>query len=117
MPMDRKSKRYIRESTTLLKMAEIYCKDQHQDRIRQNNGLCEECAALMTYADLRLERCVFGENKPQCVKCPIHCYKPAMRKSARKLMVYSGPKMLLKHPILSIFHILDGFRKTKRKRT
>ncbi len=37
--------------------------------------------ALNAYADKRLDKCVFGENKPACKQCPVHCYQPA---SARR---------------------------------
>ena len=28
-------------------------------------------------ADKRLDKCVFGEEKPACKQCPVHCYQPA----------------------------------------
>ena len=33
--------------------------------------------ALNAYADKRLDKCVFGEEKPACKQCPVHCYQPA----------------------------------------
>jgi hypothetical protein len=32
-----------------------------------------------------------------------------MREKIRSVMRYSGPKMLLSHPVHGIMHIIDGF--------
>ena len=34
---------------------------------------------LYAYAVKRLDRCVFGAEKPACKQCPVHCYQPAKR--------------------------------------
>jgi len=57
------------------------------------------------YANEKLDRCPYGQNKPTCNRCPIHCYKPQQREQARHIMRYAGPRMLLKHPILAIKHL------------
>ena len=53
-----------------------------------------------------------GTGKPTCSKCPVHCYKPEMRDRIREVMRYAGPRMYKRHPILTFFHVLDGFGKT-----
>ena len=55
----------------------------------------------------RIDRCPYQEDKPTCAKCPIHCYKPAMRERVRQVMRYAGPRMLLYHPVLAISHYID----------
>lgn len=72
--------------------------------------LCPQCQALLDYAHKRLEHCKFGENKPSCTRCPVHCYKPAMREQIRQVMRYSGPRMLLHDPIMAISHLWDFLR-------
>lgn len=72
--------------------------------------LCPQCQALLDYAHQRLERCRFGEDKPSCTRCPVHCYKPAMREQIRQVMRYSGPRMLLHDPIMAIRHLWDFLR-------
>ncbi|MBQ5655109.1 MAG: nitrous oxide-stimulated promoter family protein, partial [Bacteroidaceae bacterium] len=57
--------------------------------------LCPECSELLHYAHQRLERCRFGEEKPSCTRCPVHCYRKDMRERIRQIMRYSGPRMLL----------------------
>lgn len=83
-------------------MIEIYC----HGKKHVNEGLCEDCSNLLYYAYSRLDHCKFGENKPTCKKCPIHCYKPEMRQYMRYVMRYAGPRMLWVHPIAAIKHII-----------
>jgi hypothetical protein len=72
---------------------------------------------LMNYALCRLERCPFGEDKTTCAKCPVHCYKPAMRARVKEVMRYAGPRMLLHSPMLALLHQLDAWRNGKRGRS
>lgn len=97
--------RLRRERRTIAAMIAIYCRDHHHAR-----GLCESCAALRAYADERLDKCVYGLEKPTCVNCPIHCYKREKREAVRDVMRYAGPRMLKRHPILAVMHLLDGRR-------
>lgn len=103
------SKRIGRETKTIRAMVDIYCHDQHGT----HDCLCPECTQLFDYAVSRLARCVFANDKPTCANCPIHCYKPDMRARAREIMRYAGPRMLKKHPILAMRHLIDGRNKTK----
>ncbi|MBD1569693.1 MULTISPECIES: nitrous oxide-stimulated promoter family protein [Aliivibrio] len=93
------------EFKTVSAMIEIYCKKNHH-----SETLCEECQQLMDYAEVRLDRCPYGENKPTCNTCPIHCYKPEPKEQMRLVMRFSGPRMLLHHPILAIRHLLSEKR-------
>ncbi|WP_261818275.1 nitrous oxide-stimulated promoter family protein [Vibrio gallicus] len=82
-------------------MISIYCRNHHNTI----HGLCAQCSDLKEYAKTRLDRCVFGQQKPTCNKCPVHCYKPEQKRMMREVMVYAGPRMLLKHPVLAIRHL------------
>jgi len=100
-------RRIRRERATIAAMIRIYCRKNHAG----GKGVCEDCQALLDYAMCRLDRCVFGEEKPTCAQCPVHCYKPAMRERVREVMRFSGPWMILYHPILTLFHFWDGRKK------
>jgi Nitrous oxide-stimulated promoter len=99
--------RLARERTTMSAMVQIYCRDHHQPA----EGLCVECRQFLDYAEVRLERCRFGEEKPTCANCPVHCYQRDCREQARVVMRYAGPRMMWEHPVMSLRHWLDGFRK------
>jgi len=99
--------RLKRERKTIHAMISIYCRELHGT----GPGLCEACEGLYAYAMQRLDRCVFQDQKPTCVNCPVHCYKKEQREMVRVVMRYAGPKMLLRHPILAVLHLVDGRRK------
>lgn len=96
-------KRILRESVSIEKMIMVYCKANH----RTDNELCDDCQGLAEYALQRLQRCVFGEKKPVCAKCPVHCYHKIMREKIIAVMRYSGPRMIYKHPVLALLHVFD----------
>ena len=66
--------------------------------------------ALLDYANRRLERCLFGDAKPTCANCVVHCYRADMRERMREVMRWAGPRMTWRHPVLTLFHFLDRFR-------
>jgi hypothetical protein len=99
------SRRLARERKTVSAMLQIYCRDQHQ------GALCGDCQDLMNYVNLRLDRCRFGEAKPTCAKCPVHCYQRDRREQIRAVMRYAGPRMMWEHPWLSLGHLADGWLK------
>jgi len=92
-----------REQRLVTKMIELYCRHHHTET---EGGLCPECSKLANYALNRLEKCPLGQNKDTCRKCKIHCYSPAMRLQIKKVMRYSGPRMLFYAPIETLKHIL-----------
>jgi hypothetical protein len=100
-------KRLARERQTIAAMIGSYCEGHHH----VTTALCPDCRGLLDYAAVRLERCRFGEEKPVCVKCPVHCYQHFRREQVKVVMRYAGPRMLWRHPILSLRHWVDGFRK------
>jgi hypothetical protein len=106
--MPSESARIAREKRTIRAMIGIYCRARHG----RSEAVCRECTELLDYATGRLDRCPFGAGKTACVDCEIHCYKPAMRDRVRQVMRYAGPRMLWKHPVLALLHVIDGRRKT-----
>jgi len=101
------TRRIKREKETVQAMISLYCRAYHQP----SGELCTDCQALSEYALLRIDRCPFNPDKPTCLNCPVHCYQVEMREKIRAVMRYSGPRMLLHHPILTVQHLIDGWRK------
>jgi hypothetical protein len=104
--------RIAREKKTVEAMIKIYCKNHHKG----SNGLCTACDELLNYSESRLDKCTFGERKPTCSNCTIHCYIPVMRGKIKVVMKYSGPKMIYSHPVLAIFHLVEKRKKTPEKK-
>lgn len=109
--MDKLQKKREREKRVVADMISLYCARQHGTR---GGKLCPECAALRDYAQTRSDHCPRMEEKTFCVNCQIHCYKPEMREKIKQVMRYSGPRMLLHHPLLAISHMVSVMRERKR---
>ena len=103
--------RIEREAQTLSAMFQLYCRKQHGSL----NELCSECQELEDYSLKRLEKCPFPQGKTTCANCAIHCYKADMRNRIKQVMRFSGPRMLLVHPVLTVRHYIDGIRKEPLK--
>lgn len=102
-----------REQQVVTCMVEFYCRKKHHTK----EGLCLDCAALLAYARSRSEHCPFMEHKTFCSQCPVHCYKPDMREKIRQVMRFSGPRMLLVHPVLALHHMHETLRQKRKKET
>ncbi len=86
-------------------MIDIYAKG--------HKGLKEECRELKEYAFKRVDLCPFMETKTFCSNCKVHCYEKDKRIMIKEVMRYSGPRMLLHHPLLAIRHLIES-KKEKR---
>lgn len=98
--------RLERENETIAAMIRLYCRAIHSQKI----GLCHDCGELLQYAAYRINRCPHKEEKPSCAKCQIHCFSLKMQEKIKKVMRFAGPRMIWRHPILSIYHYLDSRR-------
>ena len=112
-PKNVQSNRIRRERETIETMIGIFCHGNHAEEAGKGTGvvLCRECADLDAYANRKLDLCPHGEGKPTCLKCPIHCYGNEERERVRAVMRYAGPRMLLRHPVIAVRHMLHGRRK------
>lgn len=88
--------------------------DQHSIRLmidiysRHKLGLREtpdEMKALAEYACRRLGHCRWGEEKPACKDCPVHCYAPDKREQMRQVMRWVGPRMIFYSPRATLRHL------------
>jgi hypothetical protein len=101
------SPRLLGERETLRIMLEMYCRAEHGTR----GEPCPVCANLLEYAWGRLQKCPFAESKPACSRCTRHCWQSAPRAAIRAAMRYAGPRMLFRHPLLALRHLLHGMKK------
>ena len=100
------SPRLLREYETVYAMISIFCIRHHGTK-----NICNDCRQVLDYSMERLKKCPFGKDKPTCANCLVHCYQPIMRGRIREIMRFSGPRMIYRHPVLAIRHLLDGKRK------
>ena len=97
--------RLAREKKTVAKMIGIFCRAKHG----RCQDPCSECGELLAYAIARIEHCKWGTGKPVCANCTIHCYRRDMREKVRAVMRFSGPRMIYRHPILAVRHLIDAW--------
>lgn len=110
MPLDKIQRKRQKDQLVVAEMIRLYCRRNHGSA---SGTLCPECSALADYAQARSEHCPFMAQKTFCANCTVHCYKPQMRAAIRRVMRFSGPRMLLYHPILAVWHLVCS-RKEKR---
>jgi len=96
--------RLEREFQTINAMINIYCENHHQ---AINEKMCDECTEILKYAQEKLSRCPFQNNKPTCGKCLIHCYNKTMQTEVKAIMRFAGPKMIWRQPMMAIQHLID----------
>ncbi len=97
-------------------MLEYMVKLYSRKKLKQKE-LGAECIELLEYAKFRREKCFHGENKPYCSCCTIRCYKRDMKEFMAKVMRFSGPRMIFRHPILAFDHLFKtiAFKKQQKK--
>lgn len=91
-------------------MIRLYCRRNHPQMGQSKGVLCPECQELADYAKARSQKCPFMETKTFCANCKVHCYRPQMREKIRQVMRFSGPRMLLYHPVLAVWHLICSKR-------
>ena len=95
-----KHTRIEEEKAVVEQMIRLYCQ-----KYEGHDELCPSCKELLDYALRRLDRCRYGEQKLTCKKCPVHCYRPEMKERIRMVMRWSGPRMIIYHPIAALRHL------------
>ena len=84
-------------------MIEIYCKK----KCKGAEVPCEECKELIEYSKLRIDKCPHIETKSFCSSCKTHCYNLEHREKIKKIMRFSGPRMIFYHPITTLKHMIS----------
>ena len=102
-------KKREREKKMVSLMIKLYCNKKHHTK----RELCEECSKLNEYAIMRSDKCPFMETKTFCSNCKVHCYKTDMREKIREVMRFSGPRMIFRHPVAAIRHVIESKREKK----
>jgi uncharacterized membrane protein YbaN (DUF454 family) len=92
--IQRESKKHI-----LFKMVALFCGKKHSS---PKGELCLDCKALLDYAYKRCDDCPQMATGVSCKRCKTPCYKPEMKDKMRVVMRWSGPRILLHHPIAVI---------------
>lgn len=96
----------IKEKELVSLMIDIY--------IRHHPSELDDLVKLRSYAFERIEKCPFFATKTFCSNCQVHCFEKKMRSLIRKVMRYSGPRMIFYHPLIVISHFISGIKERKK---
>lgn len=113
--MDKTEKKRQKEQYIVEEMIRLYCRKNHSDEWKKTDQMCRTCRELSDYAKLRSQKCPFMKEKTFCVNCKVHCYKPEKREQIRQVMRFSGPRMMLYHPVLAIWHLIYSKREKRKQ--
>ena len=91
------------EKRILHKMIKLYCNKHHNTQ----SQLCPNCSDIYFYSLKQIDRCPHAENKPTCNQCETNCYVEDIRIKIKKIMKWSGPRILFYHPIYAIRYIIN----------
>lgn len=122
---DETEKRRKEEEALYLAMAELYCKKKGHDgrtEVFEKDGtplryrgkpllLCENCARMALRAVRQTRHCPHMAYKTFCHECPRPCHKPDPE--IRDMMRFSGPRVLLRHPLM-YFRFLKFLLRSKK---
>ena len=97
-----------REQKTVEAMIILYCSLKHNRK-----ELCTDCSYLLNYANKKLLKCPFGQDKPACNDCTVRCYQKAEKEKIREVMRFSGPRMIYHHPFLAVRHLMKRKKKSE----
>ena len=117
--MNTEKKRQL-EMEVMSMMIAIYCRGHHHTHrtadATDTSDLCPDCRRLLTYARSRIAACPRMDVKSFCSACPVHCYSHEMREKVREVMRWSGPRMLLHHPLMTLHHMWIDYRSRRREK-
>ena len=66
--------------------------------------LCPDCTVFMGYAVQRLLHCPLKTEKTSCKHCHIHCYATEQRALVKRIMAWSGRRMILRGRLDYLWH-------------
>lgn len=102
--------RVAKEKRIIESMITNFCIDIHK-----KPEVCTDCKELMEYAEKRLLKCPFIEDKPICSKCDIHCFNKNHQDQIKLVMRTMGPKMLYTNPLDTIWYYYYKFIHKRQK--
>ncbi|MBC6712985.1 nitrous oxide-stimulated promoter family protein [Treponema sp. Marseille-Q3903] len=110
------TKKRKKEEYIVTQMIAIYCKKNHRELYdRRTKKLCPECEQIAKYSVERSEHCPHIKEKTFCSNCTTHCYSPQMRDKIKKIMRFSGPRIIFYHPVLAIWHLICMAEQKRKK--
>ncbi len=113
---DSAGRKALKDMAVLGRFVALYCRGKHPARAKRRFSykgvddstwhgiqLCDECFKLLAHGTAKRLMCP-KEPKPYCKECDIHCYGPGYRERVRRIMRYSGKKMIMRGRLDMLYH-------------
>lgn len=108
----RLGKRTAYEKKLIREMIGLYCNHSHGSGKRT---LCPDCQMVLEYSLTRIDSCPHKDTKTFCSVCKTKCYTREYREKIREVMRFSGPRIVLIHPVMLISHMVCSITSRIRK--
>ena len=110
-----------RDLKILARFIEVYCGAHHKEAdkarvclpklkvealIGRSVSVCAPCRKLLAHSFVKRILCPL-DPKPECRRCPEHCYPPGYRRRIREVMKYSGRRLVLRGRLDYLWHLLS----------
>lgn len=102
--MSKLEKKKLEKKQVLEKMIRLYCKNNHKDY------LCNDCKNLISYSNIRTDYCKRLDEFFFCSSCDRTCYDNENLEKIRKIMRYSGPRMIYSDPKASVRFVSEKIK-------
>lgn len=102
----------IKDIRIIGRFTEVWChghhhSDRHAFKLsgsRKDLQLCPDCIAFVEYAIQKRSNCPLEVDRPSCKHCRIHCYAPPQRELVKKIMAWSGRRMIMRGRLDYLWH-------------
>lgn len=104
--------RQLKDIRIIAKFTQVWCAGHdhtHRQSLHLPEGLkpvslCPGCSKFMQYAIARRIHCPIEAEKPSCKHCRIHCYAQPERELVKRIMAWSGRRMILRGRLDYLWH-------------
>ena len=97
-----------KDRDTLEALGRIYCDAHHGQADKDSSGLCPFCRNVVETTFARSQSCPNG-HEGNYEDCSIKCQRGEEQKNVKRLMAYSAPRMLFRHPLMTITYLRKKF--------
>ena len=98
-----------KDRATVEAIGRIYCKRYHREASKDVSGLCESCRRAVDLTVDRAQACP-NNHEENCEDCAIKCQRGDDQKRIKEIMRYSAPRMLVRHPLMTIEYLRKKLR-------
>lgn len=98
-----------KDRKTLEAIGLIYCRAHHESASKDEAGLCPSCREAVDATLERAQNCP-NDHDGNCQDCDIKCQRGEAQERIKRIMRYSAPRMLFRHPLMTFEYLRKKLR-------